>query len=292
MSNQSAESLVNQFDVEGYAVLRAVFDPTLRVKLRKAAEGLLASDIRTGRDQGADGKDGFRGCIGLEPQFLQLATLPSVLRPMVALLSPNIHLLSSHLVALPSPPEHTRSIRVPGRHGWHRDMYGVSADLGYAATPRLAIKCAFYLTPPLQATGLTMILPGSHQLLEPPVIPDGSIDPPGAITPDVGEHDALLFENRTWHAGGVNRSGAPRLALILQYGYRWLASVDDQSSIPADASPIMRQLLGAPDRAPDGSLAKGAGAEPLRALARHWIGRRRIARPKSATTRQNDRAQS
>lgn len=267
MSRPGRNELRRTFEVDGYAVLRAVLDPTLRDELREAAEELLRSDVRVGRDQGADGKDGFRGAIELDRRFSRVATLTELLEVMVELLSPNIHLLSSHLVALPSPPPGQRSIRVPERPGWHRDMYGVSADLGYDSTPRMAIKCAFYLTDPSPETGQTMVLPGSHLLQEPPPIPTGGIDPEGAITPDCGRCDALLFENRTWHAGGLNTSGAPRLALILQYGYRWLAPVDDPIVIPADASPIERQLLGGRDRAADGSLAKGSGAEPLRMLA-------------------------
>ncbi|TMR88392.1 hypothetical protein [Nonomuraea basaltis] len=128
---------------------------------------------------------------------------------LTALLSPNIHLLSAHLIALPSGTP--RTIRTPERPGWHRDMYGVTHDLG---------PC-----------------------------------------------DVVLFENRTFHASGVNTSGQPRIAFMLQYGYRWLQPVDDpapQLQHRADLDPITRQLLGAPDRNPDGSLAKGRGAAPLR----------------------------
>jgi hypothetical protein len=114
-----------------------------------------------------------------------------------------------------------------------------------------------------------MFLPGSHLLTEPPHIASGAFDPLGAFTPDLGPRDAVLFENRTWHAGGINTSGHPRLALMMQYGYRWLAPVDDPATDllqRSDLSSIERQLLGAADRAPDGSLAKGAGGAPLRAL--------------------------
>ncbi|WP_255306183.1 hypothetical protein [Streptomyces sp. Wb2n-11] len=112
-----------------------------------------------------------------------------------------------------------------------------------------------------------MFLPGSHLFAEEPVVPDGAIDPPGAITPDVTGTDTVLFENRTWHTGGINLSGRPRIALMLQYGYRWLHPVDDPATDlrkdPA-LTPIEQQLLGLPDRRPDGSLAKGSGAAPIR----------------------------
>jgi len=116
-----------------------------------------------------------------------------------------------------------------------------------------------------------MFLPGSHRLTAPPRIPPHAIDPPEAVIPPISATgtDAVLFENRTWHAGGLNSSGHPRLAVMIQYGYRWLAPVDDLAPELLDLpwlTEVERQLLGEPDRNPDGSLAKGRGSEPLR----HW----------------------
>ncbi|WP_328345260.1 phytanoyl-CoA dioxygenase family protein [Streptomyces violaceus] len=167
---------IDTFERNGYAVVRDAITPDLRDRLLTAAEKLLASDITQGRDRGGDGKDGFRGCLNLDPAFLPLLANPAVLPTVVQLLSPNIHLLSAHLIALPSGPPST--IRIPGRHGWHRDMYGVTADLGFPHTPRMAIKAAHYLTPVTLDRGLTMFLPGSHRLTDEPVVPAGAIDPP------------------------------------------------------------------------------------------------------------------
>ncbi|MCA1272333.1 phytanoyl-CoA dioxygenase family protein [Streptomyces sp. 7G] len=257
---------IDAFDRDGYAIIHDAITPDLRDRLLTAAEKLLASDITQGRDRGGDGKDGFRGCLNLDAAFLPLLANPTVLPTVVHLLSSNLHLLSAHLIALPSGPP--RTIRIPERHGWHRDMYGVTADLGFPNTPRMAIKAAHYLTPVTPDGGLTMFLPGSHRLTEEPVVPTGAIDPPGAITPDITGTDAVLFENRTWHTGGINLSGSPRIALMLQYGYRWLHPVDDPATElrkdPA-LTQIEQQLLGLPDRRPDGSLAKGSGAAPIRA---------------------------
>jgi ectoine hydroxylase-related dioxygenase (phytanoyl-CoA dioxygenase family) len=263
-------AVVADFERDGFAVLRAAIDDDLRLTLLAAAHRLLASSRTWGRDRGADGKDGFRGVVGIDPAFRPLVANPSVLPTVVALLSPNIHLLSSHLIVLASIPENgPRTIRVPQRPGWHRDMYGVSADLGHAATPRMAIKCAYYLSSVGPDTGTTMFLPGSNHSTAEVAVPPGAIDPPGAVTPALGQCDAVLFENRTWHAGGRNTSATPRVALMLQYGYRWLAPVDDPlpEDSPAPATDVERQLLGVPDRAPDGSLAKGVGAAALR---RRW----------------------
>lgn len=259
---------VKALDRDGYAVIADVLNPEERAVLRGGAQRLLDSPVTRGRDRGADGKDGFRGCVALDPDtFLPLISTPAVLRAVIDALSPNIHLMSSHLISLPSlPRREPRSIRTPQRPGWHRDMYGVTGDLGHANTPRLAVKCAFYLTDIAENCGLTMFLPASHTLHEPPHIANGAIDPEGARTPSIGECDGVLFENRTWHAGGINTSGQPRVAVMLQYGYRWLAPVDDPvPDLLADPrlSDVQRQLLGAPDRSADGSLAKGRGGQPL-----------------------------
>lgn len=102
---------IDAFERDGYAVIRAAITQDLRDRLLTSAEKLLASNIAQGRDRGGDGKDGFRGCLNLDRAFLPLLANPAVLPTVVQLLSPNIHLLSAHLIALPSGPP--RTIRIP-----------------------------------------------------------------------------------------------------------------------------------------------------------------------------------
>ena len=262
------DAALEAFCRDGFAVIRNAITETDRSRMLGGAQALLDSPITTGRDRGADGKDGFRGVVNLDPTaFMPLMTNPTVLLTIVALLSPNIQLLTSHLISLQSLPlDARRTIRTPQRPGWHRDMYGVTDDLGAEHTPRMAVKCAYYLTDLAENAGVTMFLPGSHLATTRITVPPGSIDPNGAVTPAVGQYDAVIFENRTWHAAGINTSGRPRIAVMMQYGYRWLAPVDDPPTTALerpDLNPVERQLLGQPDRAPDGSLAKGSGAAAI-----------------------------
>ncbi|MER5210970.1 phytanoyl-CoA dioxygenase family protein [Streptomyces sp. NPDC002838] len=262
------------FEREGFVVLRDVITPEWREQAAVAATRLLASDRTLARDRSVDGKDGFRGIVAMDDTFLPLVTNPKVLPTLVALLSANLYLMSSNLIYMPSiPPGGTRTIRVPERHGWHRDMSSTNRDLGTGAVPRMSIKAAYFLSDLTPDAGVTMVVPGSHIETGPVTVPAGAIDPPGAITPDLGPCDVLLFENRTWHAGGLNTSGRPRLAVMMQYGYRWLAAVDDPAPElldREDLTDIERQLLGRPDRHPDGSIAhEGAGAAPLRTWWQH-----------------------
>ncbi|BAJ29873.1 MULTISPECIES: phytanoyl-CoA dioxygenase family protein [Kitasatospora] len=260
------------FDRDGYLILRDAISPELREKLAEASLRLLAGDRTAGRDRSTDGKDGFRGVVAMDDVFLPLVANPAVLPTIVGLLSPNLHLMSSNLIFMPSiPPGGKRTIRVPARHGWHRDMAAATRDLGREKIPRFAIKAAYYLSDITPDAGLTMVLPGSSHDPGPVSVPQGAIDPPRAITPDLGPLDVLLFENRTWHAGGLNTSGRPRLAVMMQYGYRWLADLDDPAlhlRERTDLGDVERQLLGAPDRNEDGSVThEGAGA---RAVQQWW----------------------
>ncbi|MFC5800755.1 phytanoyl-CoA dioxygenase family protein [Streptomyces formicae] len=263
------------FERDSFVILRDVISPDWREQAAEAATRLLASRRTAGRDRSVDGKDGFRGIVAMDDTFLPLVADPKVLPTVVALLgSTNLYLMSSNLIYMPSiPPGAPRSIRIPSRHGWHRDMVAATRDLGIATVPRLSIKAAYFLSDITPDAGLTMFVPGSHTDTGPVTLAPGAIDPPGAITPDLGPLDVVLFENRTWHAGGLNTSGRPRLAVMMQYGYRWLAPIDDLA--PGlldrdDLTDVERQLLGRPDRNPDGSIAhEGAEAWPLREWWQH-----------------------
>ncbi|GAB2734905.1 phytanoyl-CoA dioxygenase family protein [Kitasatospora kifunensis] len=176
------------FDRDSCLILRNVISPELRDKLAKASERLLASDRTAGRDRSTDGKDGFRGVVAMDDTFLPLVASPAVLPTIVGLLSPNLHLMSSNLIHMPSiPPDGTHTIRVAERHGWHRDMAAATRDLGREKTPRLSIKAAYYLSDITSDAGITMVLPGSGNDASPVTVSGGAIDPPGAITPPPGK---------------------------------------------------------------------------------------------------------
>ncbi|MER5210960.1 hypothetical protein ABT063_10355 [Streptomyces sp. NPDC002838] len=85
-------------------VLHGGLAPEVRDRAGEAAVRLVATDRTTGRDRSVDGKDGFHGAVALDDAFLPLVANPVVLPTLVALLSPNIHLLSSNLIAMPSLP--------------------------------------------------------------------------------------------------------------------------------------------------------------------------------------------
>ena len=80
----------------------------------------------------------------------------------------------------------------------------------------------------------------------------------------------MLFENRTWHAGGFNLAGYTRKTVMFGYSYRWMRP-DDTCEYAQDlldrCDPIQRQLLGdfPGMRTADGGFDPGALAHaPLR----------------------------
>ena len=132
--------VLKAFEREGFVVLCDVITPDWRGQAATAVRRLVSSDRALGRDRSVDGKDGFRGIVAMDDTFLPLVTNPKVLPTLVALLSANLHLMYSNLIHMPSiPPVGKRTIRVPDRHGRHRDMS--STPLTATSAPRLSRAC-------------------------------------------------------------------------------------------------------------------------------------------------------
>ena len=92
-----------------------------------------------------------------------------------------------------------------------------------------------------------MVAPGSNNLTEPIEIPQGQVDPVGAVEPLLNPGDCLLFENRIWHAGGANLSSWIRKGIMIGYGYRWVMPMDFRQQNPSfleKLTPTERFLVG------------------------------------------------
>lgn len=258
-----------QFEREGFLVVPNALDSVAVGRLIEAGDRLMASGRQRDRETMLDGWDSYRNVIPTDHVFKDLLTHPKIFPLVVQILGPNIHLLSSQLIYLESrPPGIKRKIRTPAAPGWHRDIYGVAADLGHANIPRLAIKCGFYLTDvSVPLSGMTLFSPGSHLLKTDISIPSGAIDPKNAVDLKLRPGDCVLFENRTFHTGGINQSGKTRKCIMIQYGFRWLKPVDYTQlpeSVTENCSPIQKQLLGTPDRDAAGRITMGVGSRALR----------------------------
>ncbi len=277
-----ATEQIEQFDRDGYLIVRNALDDESISRFIEAGDRLIASDKTVNRQRRHDGRyDGFRNAVTLDDTFIPLLTHPKILPLVVQLLGANLQLMTSHLIyKQPDPAGTPTTHRDPG---WHRDYLQAMNDLGHFSIPRLELKCAYYFTDLSEPnSGATMVVPGSNQLKEAITIPDGAADPAGAVEPQLNPGDCLLFENRTYHAGAANLSSWTRKGIMIGYGYRWVMPMDFRKQEPAfveNLNPLERYLVGEAYDDVDGFQPSG-GANPLKEwCAEHGVPPFRHLRP-------------
>jgi ectoine hydroxylase-related dioxygenase (phytanoyl-CoA dioxygenase family) len=132
--------------------------------------------------------------------------------------------------------------------GWHADGPSPAFPTIGGVFPRLYAKIGFFLTDLSEPDrGNLRVVPGSHLSATPPAKDPETGDPAGAIQVLTRPGDAVLFEQRCWHAVGPNFSTLSRKNIYLGYCYRWMKAIDflaQPDDLLAKASPVQRQLLG------------------------------------------------
>lgn len=262
-----------RFEQDGFLVVPNALPPEMVERLTATCDRLYERGVA---EEGLSQVNHWhlRNCLPHDPLFLELVDWPATFPLVVDLLNWNIHLITSHLIMrAPSPPGVDAAWKA---NKWHRDG-GTSPQEMQEPHPRLLIKIAYWLTDLSEPDrGAIRFVPGSHRLVGPPAWGEGEPDPYGAIELRAKPGDAVLFEQRLWHAVGPNRSELVRKSLFYGYGYRWLRPMD-YVTYPRElldrVSPIRRQLLG--DAATQLGYYLPTDADvPLRAW---WEARRRSA---------------
>jgi len=254
-----------QFYDEGYLIVRNALDAQTVERLLEAGDRLVDSERTENRQRDSDGQvDGFRNVIAMDDAFLPLLTNSRTVPLIVQLFGPRIHLATSHLIYKhPDPKDAPRTLRRPG---WHRDIMHTPDDLGHAHIPRMEMKCAYYLTDLREPdSGVTLLAPGSNHLKERLQVNPETGDPERKLEPSLRPGDAIFFENRTWHAGGLNLSGRTRKAVMFGYCFRWVKPMDyliQPRELVEKCDAIGQQLLGGLHD-PEGRFVVGGGSEPL-----------------------------
>lgn len=232
------------FERDGFLIVPDALPPDMVARLTKVVDRLYEEGAR---QEGLSKTNAWnlRNCIVHDPLFLELLDWPATFPLVVDLLNWNLHLITSHLIVrAPSPPEADTKWKA---EGWHRDG-GTSSTEMEEPHPRLFIKIAYWLTDLSEpGRGNIRFVPGSHRLTGRPAQAEAAPDPYGAIEVCVKPGDAVLFEQRTYHAVGPNTSSLTRKSLFFGYGYRWIHPMDYKvtpSKILETCSPIRRQLLG------------------------------------------------
>jgi ectoine hydroxylase-related dioxygenase (phytanoyl-CoA dioxygenase family) len=255
-----------KFEQDGMLVIKDAVTQETIDRVREATDRIVAEGGQRGRWIGkpvsAKRRVEYRGLFNLDEAFLDLLAPPKVFSLMVTLLSPNIHLMSSQLLYA-HPNQEAR----PHHGGWHRDVIGSSEDLGYHRTPRVAIRVGYYLSDvSAPGSGITLFVPGSHRLKKPIELPRGGRDPERWVRLEIKPGDAVMWENRTFHAPENNTSSETRKAVMIQYGYRWLRPVDFLDHPPellSRCDPVARQLLSSHDLNEDGSMERMKGSKAI-----------------------------
>lgn len=224
------EKIIEEFERDGFVILPGVLGQETIRRVVAAGDKWIKTDHVPERQVMDEQTDSIRNCISLDEAFVELLAHPEVLPYMVRLLGPDIKLLTSHLIYRERAAEGgDPRARKPG---WHRDFAQAQRSLGSAGMPRLDIKAAFCLSDqPTPGCGGTLFVPGSHRLREKIGVAKNE-DPAGAVEPVVKAGDCILFENRTWHAGGLNIHGATRKVAMFGYTYVWIQPTDYKQQSP------------------------------------------------------------
>jgi ectoine hydroxylase-related dioxygenase (phytanoyl-CoA dioxygenase family) len=232
------------FERDGFLVVPNALPPAMVERLLAVVDRLYEAGVR---EQGLSKTNHWhrRNCIVEDPLFLELLDWPATFPLVVDLLNWNIQLVTSHLIVrAPSPPGVDERWKA---EGWHRDG-GTSSTEMQEPHPRIIIKIAYWLTDLSEpGRGSIRFVPGSHRMIGRPAQAEGAPDPYGATEICARPGDAVLFEQRLYHAVGPNTSELTRKSLFFGYGYRWLRPMDYVTMPPElldRCSPLRRQLLG------------------------------------------------
>jgi len=262
-----------QFDQEGYLIVRNALAPEQVARLIAAGDRLMDSDLTESRQTNSATYDSFRNAIALDDAFLELLMQPTTVPLVAQLFGPHIHLCTSHLIyKRPNTPDTPPTFRQPK---WHRDVAHTPHDLGHGNIPRMEMKIAYYLTDTTQpSSAVTMFAPRSNHLKEEIHIPEGQVDPSGAVEPQLRPGDAVFFENRTYHAGAANLSGRTTKAIMMGYAFNWMRPMDylvQSEEVLEKVDDLGKQLLGGL-KGPDGRFVPGGVVWPLKEwCARHGV---------------------
>lgn len=232
------------FDRDGFLFVPGALPPEMVERLLRVVDRLYEKGVA---EEGLSARNHWqmRNCLVADELFLELLDYPTVFPLVAGILGWDIHLLTSHLIVRPpSPPGTGDDFK---GEGWHRDG-GQSSWEMQEPHPRLFLKVAYLLSDQSEpGRGNTQVLPGSNRMIGPPAQAPGAPHPYGALEILGKPGDAFLFEQRTWHAVGPNKSNITRKSLFFGYGYRWVRSMDaltpPEHLLPL-CSPIRRQLLG------------------------------------------------
>lgn len=236
------------FERDGFLVLRGALSPE-EVAHYISVVDRLDADFREEKGLAPEATVEIRNAVARDADILPLIDHPKAFPLMVDILGWSLQLTTSHVFVRTPDKSAATSFKAIG---WHADGPNPRPERIQTPTgevePRLYAKIGYFLTDLSKPNqGNLRVIPGSHRNANCPPIDPATGDPEGAIQVLTNPGDAVLFENRTWHAVGPNYAQHSRKNIYIGYCFRWVKPIDyitQDESLLAKASPIQRQLLG------------------------------------------------
>lgn len=254
---------LEQFERDGFLLLPGLLSSEENAHYLRVADK-LSSDFRAEKGLEAHQTVEIRNAIARSEELLPLISHPAALGAMLDILGWNIQLTTSHVFARTPNVGEAMSFKAID---WHADGPNprpprVEGQFG-PVEPRLYAKIGYFLTDLSEPNkGNLRVVPGSHRSASKPEVNPATGEPREMVEILTRPGDAVLFENRCWHAVGPNYSTQPRQNIYIGYCHRWVKAIDFQTQseeLLKSADPIQKQLLGAashelsfylPDRVP------------------------------------------
>jgi hypothetical protein len=240
------------FRRDGFLTVRGLFSVGEVSSLSQQVERVISLDRAPSEHYGSTFRS-WRSVTNHSRVLADFSCDPRLVTPVMQYLGPRIRLMGSQLIHRDTL-DGTEVSRIPGAHGWHRDIFGMDYDL-HGDSPACAVKATVWLSSAEDArNGATLFVAGSHTESAMPRIEEGKADPEVYVQERPAIGDVTFFENRTFHAGGYNTSTQTLKFLIFQYGYRWLRPVAGQchsDELLEGCSDFQKEILEPVEISPD-----------------------------------------
>ena len=158
--------------------------------------------------------------------LVALATRSPAVSLVMQLLSPDIHLMRANMIYKHPQPASDEPIYPDGDgrsfRNWHRDLNNFAPDHPVCGT--VAVRVGYCLTDFSQAnSGVTLLVPGSHQLQQQLTFAKGALDPPEFLELSLAAGDAYIFSTSLYHTPAINFTDRIAKGLLVSYAYRFWA---------------------------------------------------------------------
>jgi ectoine hydroxylase-related dioxygenase (phytanoyl-CoA dioxygenase family) len=231
--------VADEVKTRGFTVVPDVLDPVVVAHLIEVLDRLVQEDLgHPDPRRRADDWMSFNGVLR-DDAIAAVVTHPKILGHVEEILGPACIMYACVSSSMPpNGTNYSRRIHVDSP----RVIPGYPTNIGALVA----------LTDFTEENGATRFLPGSFERLDRPT--EEAYDREAeTVFPAAGS--VVIFNARTWHTGGDNRTGQPRHALTVNYCRSFMRQhFDFPRMIPADRAatlaPVLRRMLGFDVRMP------------------------------------------